>query len=123
MSRQTKRIGLVAAMAIVSWGSLLVAHMRLFKSEPAADAVLTAPPRQVRLVFTELPDLEVSKLEIAGPSPATKLGPPRVIEQEKILVAEVEGEVPDGAYTVLWQSAGNDGHVQRGELKFSVKHR
>jgi methionine-rich copper-binding protein CopC len=37
------------------------------------------------------------------------------------LAAEIKGVLVDGTYTVTWQSAGDDGHLQRAEFKFTVK--
>jgi methionine-rich copper-binding protein CopC len=37
------------------------------------------------------------------------------------LMASVGDAMPDGTYTVSWQSAGDDGHLQKGEFTFSVK--
>jgi methionine-rich copper-binding protein CopC len=35
--------------------------------------------------------------------------------------ATVDGATPDGTYTVSWQTAGDDGHVQKGDYTFSVR--
>ena len=110
-----------AVCVIVAGSALLQAHMMVEKSEPAANAVLTAPPPHVQLFFSEAPDLKVSKIEIKGPSDKTKLVTLHVMG--KSLMAIVQGDMPDGAYTVQWQSAGDDGHVQKGELAFSVKRK
>lgn len=110
-------LGMLAALVI---GAVtLQAHMKLEKSEPAANAVVTAPLKSVQVSFSEAPDLKVSKLDLKGPSAATKLVKLHVME--KSLMAMVEGETPDGAYTVSWQAAGKDGHIQKGEFSFTVK--
>lgn len=107
-------VGLIVA------GSVLVhAHMVLQKSEPTANAVLTSPPSEVHLTFNEAPDLKVSKMDIKGLS-----GQPKLVNlhvTDKSLMAAVQGDMPDGAYTVLWQAAGDDGHMQKGEVPFNVK--
>jgi len=109
---------LVAAVLVLASTTLLQAHMKLAKSEPAANAV-TKPLPHVQVFFTEAPDLKVSKLELKGPSPATKLVQLHVMD--KSLMAVVEGDMPDGAYTVSWQAAGTDGHIQKGDFAFTVK--
>ena len=40
---------------------------------------------------------------------------------DKSLMAVVNGDMPDGVYTVSWQAAGKDGHIQKGEFTFTVK--
>jgi methionine-rich copper-binding protein CopC len=39
----------------------------------------------------------------------------------KSISAGVAGTLQDGAYTAAWQSAGDDGHVQKGDFKFTLK--
>jgi methionine-rich copper-binding protein CopC len=33
----------------------------------------------------------------------------------------IDGTIADGAYVVTWQSAGDDGHLQKGDFKFTFK--
>ncbi|MGE0451281.1 MAG: copper resistance protein CopC [Vicinamibacterales bacterium] len=113
-------IGVVVTLAVLSTSSaLLQAHMKLEKSEPAADAVVKEPLKHVQVFFSEAPDLKVSKLEIKGPSAQTKLVQLHVMGNS--LMAMVEGDMPDGAYTISWQAAGDDGHIQKGEISFTLK--
>jgi methionine-rich copper-binding protein CopC len=109
----------IAAVFILTAGVLVSAHMKLEKSEPAEGATVTTPPASVQLFFNEAPDLAVSKLELVGPTDKAKLVGTHAMG--KSLMATVQGEVADGPYTVRWQGAGDDGHVQKGELKFTVK--
>jgi methionine-rich copper-binding protein CopC len=36
-------------------------------------------------------------------------------------VADFNGKLADGQYVVSWQTAGDDGHVSKGDFSFSVK--
>ena len=111
-----------AAVAVMLIGATTIeAHMKVEKSEPAANAVVTSPQPHVQVFFNEAPDLKVSKMEIKGPSAATKLVQLHVMG--KSLMAMVEGDMPDGVYTVSWQGAGSDGHVQKGDFTFTVKRK
>lgn len=115
-------LGALAAVLVFAAGStVLDAHMKVEKTEPAADAVVTAPQPHVQVFFSEAPDLAVSKMEIKGPSDKTTLTMLHVMD--KSLMAMVSGDMPDGAYTVSWQSAGPDGHVQKGDFTFTVKRK
>jgi methionine-rich copper-binding protein CopC len=107
--------GVFAAAVIVR------AHAKLEKTEPAANATVASVPNHVQLFFNETPDLAVSKLEIKGPSDKVKLVNTHVMG--KSLMAMVEGEMTDGVYTVLWTTAGDDGHPQKGEFKFTLKRK
>lgn len=101
-------------------GTTVLAHMKATKFEPAADSTVTASPARVQVWFTQAPDPKLSKLELTGPAGAVTLKDTQVTT-EKSVVATVEGALPDGRYTARWQSAGDDGHVQRGEFAFTVK--
>ena len=111
----------IAAIFIISAAALVSAHMKLEKSEPAEGATVSAPPSSIQLFFSEAPDLKVSKLTLVGPSDkATLVG---THAMGKSLMATVQGELADGPYTVQWQGAGDDGHVQKGEVKFVLKRK
>jgi methionine-rich copper-binding protein CopC len=112
-------VQVIAAIFFVAGAAVLSAHMKLEKSEPAEGATVTAPPSSVQLFFNEAPDLKVSKLTLVGPTDkATLVG---THAMGKSLMATVQGELADGPYTVQWQGAGDDGHVQKGEVKFVLK--
>jgi methionine-rich copper-binding protein CopC len=118
----TRRVFISAALAaaLIATASPLEAHMAFEKSEPAPDATVTAAPRALKVWFTEAPDPAVSKIEMRGPSGAVTLGGFHTMA-DKSMMAMVEGALPDGRYTVSWQSAGNDGHIQTGEFAFTVR--
>jgi hypothetical protein len=95
--------------------------MKVEKTEPANGATLTTPPPHVQLWLTQKPDMKVTKVELSGPSGKVTLGPAHTMS-EKTLMAAVTGKMADGKYTVNWQTAGDDGHVQKGSFAFTVKH-
>lgn len=123
MNRMIVRHTFLAAVVGLMLGvpALLRAHAALEKTEPAANATVAAVPPHVQLFFSEAPDLAVSKLEIKGPSPKVKLVKTHVMGNS--LMAAVEGEMTDGLYTVLWSTAGDDGHPQKGEFSFTLKRK
>jgi methionine-rich copper-binding protein CopC len=108
---------LVTALALTAWAQ---AHTKLEKSEPADGATLTTPPTSVQLHFNEKPDLKVTKVEITGPSGKVELGPAHSMAENDIMAA-IKGPLGNGKYTVNWQAAGKDGHVQKGAFSFSVQ--
>lgn len=111
-------LGVVAGL-LLGVSALLQAHAHLEKTEPAANAILQTAPKTVQLFFNEALDLAVTKLEIKGPSDKVKLVGTHAMG--KSLMATVEGMTADGVYTVLWSTAGDDGHPQKGEFKFTLK--
>jgi methionine-rich copper-binding protein CopC len=114
------RRSVLAVLFAGALSSLALAHTHLEKTEPADGAVLKAAPSHVELWFNEKPDLTVSKIAVAGPSGAVEVGPTHSIS-DKSIVADVRSRLSDGEYVVKWQAAGDDGHVSKGEFKFSVK--
>jgi len=118
MKLRSRTIALVFTL-VVMVAVPLYAHMKIEKTEPAADSTLKAAPKQIQVWFNEAPDVKVTKMDLTGPSGAMKLAPPRV--DGKSIAATVQGPLSDGAYTATWQSAGDDGHVQKGEIKFTLR--
>lgn len=102
------------------FATLALAHNKLLKSDPAPNAILKTAPKQIEMWFAEKPDLTVSKLAVKGPSGAVDMGPVRA-SAENAIVADVKGKLADGQYVVSWQTAGDDGHVSKGDFNFSVQ--
>ncbi|MEZ5289547.1 MAG: copper resistance protein CopC [Vicinamibacterales bacterium] len=119
MTRRT--LSTMAVLAGVAALSVTVlAHMKLAKTMPEADSTVTAAPAKIQMWFSEAPDKAVSKVTVTGPSGGVTIGALNVGD-DKSLSAAVEGAMGDGAYKVDWQSAGHDGHVQKGSFAFSVR--
>lgn len=116
-----RRVLLFLSLALLVTLALpLEAHMKLAKSAPAANATLNSKPAQLQVWFTQAPDPAVSKLELSGPSGAVTLAAVQPAA-DKSLTAAIEGAMTDGVYTVRWQSAGDDGHIQKGEFTFTLR--
>jgi methionine-rich copper-binding protein CopC len=108
-----------AAIIALAVAVPLFAHMKILKTEPADGSTVTSSPKQVQVWFDETPDIKVTKMTLTGPGGAAKLGVPKLAD--KSIQAPVPGSLAGGAYTVDWTSAGDDGHVQKGQFKFTVK--
>jgi methionine-rich copper-binding protein CopC len=109
-----------AAVAGVMTVSDVRAHAILQKSEPAQGATVTIPPKQVTLSFNERVDLAVSIVQVTGPAGKVDVGKLQAVEP-RTLVAPLAGTLVDGAYKVAWQTAGDDGHVEKGVVAFVLK--
>ena len=94
-------------------------HMRMTKSEPEADTVVPTAPSAIQAWFSQEPELAVSRLAMEGPDGRVELGDVRAGE-EFSLVSDVPTSLGPGNYTVSWRTAGDDGHVVRGEFAFTV---
>jgi hypothetical protein len=120
MTRTISRILFAFTLVVIGLSAYVLAHTKLEKSEPAAGATLTQAPKQIQLWFNEEIDPAVSKLDLAGASGKVSLSGVHVMSGKELMAA-VSGAVPAGTYTVAWQTAGDDGHVVKGDFTFTVK--
>jgi copper resistance protein C len=109
-----------ALVAAIALSASVFAHNKLEKSDPADGATVTTSPKWVQLLFSERPDLKVSKLEVTGPAGRVELGPAHSMA-DKDLMAMIDRPLDNGKYTVSWQTAGKDGHVLKGSFSFTVR--
>lgn len=119
MTRRSLSVFVLAALVAMS-GVAVLAHMKATRMEPAANATLSAPPAKIQVWFTQAPDPKVSRIDLEGAGGGVRLTGFQVTA-DKAMTANVDGMLTDGKYTVRWQSAGDDGHVQRGEYTFTVQ--
>ena len=119
--RSVTHIILLAAVTLFGRAVILGAHAELKKSEPAAGQTVTMAPPHVELWFSEDVDPKVSKIAVTGPSGKVAMGPAQSMEP-KTLMAMFTDKLGDGTYTVSWQAtAADDGHVTKGNFKFTMK--
>jgi putative copper export protein/methionine-rich copper-binding protein CopC len=100
-----------------------LAHLHLRHSSPAAKAVLDTVPREIRLVFTEAPQLSVSLIRLLAPDGSeVPLGSLSIDpDTASALLARIPaGRLAAGAYTVVWRTASSDGHPMEGRFTFSI---
>lgn len=98
------------------------AHGLLQSSTPAANTRLHSAPRELRLVFTESPELGFTRVTLAGPNGTVALGPlAPVPNAPRGVVARIRGALTAGTYVVNWQTAGADGHPVRGFFRFVIE--
>lgn len=97
-----------------------LAHGLLRSSSPAAQSVLMSPPREIRLTFTEAPELTFTRIRLVGPAGEMPLGPLEILPAN-VAAAKIPGELVPGVYRVEWRTAGADGHPVSGQFPFTVK--
>ena len=98
------------------------AHTRLKSSSPSAGAHLNVVPRQIRLDFSEVPELTFTTVQLVDPSGrSVRLSAlAYAADSKRSVVATILGGMPPGDYTVVWQAASDDGHPVRDRFKFVV---
>jgi methionine-rich copper-binding protein CopC len=98
-------------------------HLRLLRSDPAADTTLAAAPTAIRLWFTEAPQIAVTTVALKNAAGAaiTTAKPTRAADKDAPVVAIVQGTLAPGAYHVAWKTMSHDGHAVSGEFNFTLK--
>ena len=118
-SHYVRMLGWSFVLVLVTVATTM-AHLATTRTMPEADATVEESPDRVRVWFTQDPDPAVSMLTLEGPGGDVALGETMVVG-EKSLVATVTTTLAPGRYTVSWRSAGDDGHVRRGDFAFTVR--
>ena len=123
-TRVSTRKAVIIALAafVLAIPSVADAHAMLKRSLPASGAHLGAAPREIRLDFTEEPELSVSRIDLRGPDGSVvRLAPLGVAtDSRRSIVATIRGALGAGTYTVTWLVAGTDGHASRGRFVFTI---
>ncbi|MGH2671613.1 MAG: copper resistance CopC/CopD family protein [Actinomycetota bacterium] len=98
------------------------AHAALVESEPSNGAVLGEAPQEIRLSFTEPPDLSLTIVEIVDSGGASvPTGPVEKVPGSDREVRIPIQNVPDGVYTVTWRTVSTaDGHITSDAFSFGV---
>ncbi len=99
-----------------------VAQQSLSRSEPAADARLSASPHELRLTFHERVEMALTEAEVLDPD-----GKPVPLAALRLargaantVVATLAEVLKPGEYAVIWQVGAPDGHLARGRFGFTV---
>ena len=97
-------------------------HTVLVKATPAIDGTVKTAPTDLTLWFNERPDLSLSNIRLRGPdSVMVELGGVKAGADSTALTVPVRGTMKPGKYTVLYRTAGDDGHVMRGSYSFTFQ--
>ncbi|GGO06132.1 copper resistance CopC/CopD family protein [Saccharibacillus kuerlensis] len=115
---------LLAALLIsmAALPGLALAHATLLSSTPEDQTSVSKMPEQIQLTFNETIQgefMSISVTNTAGedmPVGEAGLAP----EDSHLVTADVEGEFPDGIYTMNWRVISADGHLIRGTIRFGV---
>lgn len=112
----------VVALAGAARPSLAMRHLKLNRSSPAADTVLSASPDAIRLWLSEPTQAPVSKITLTtAAGVAVALAPlTRDSAASAPLVAKLVKPIGAGSYTVTWKAMSKDGHVVNGTFGFRV---
>ncbi|HXG45548.1 MAG TPA: copper resistance CopC family protein [Gemmatimonadales bacterium] len=112
--------GLRALALALVLPSLAFLHLHLVKAEPGVDATVTEAPRQIRLWFSEPPELKLTSVTLARddntPVATVKMA---ATDDSLSLAGPVPVALQPGKYVVLWRTGSRDGHAVRGRYSFT----
>jgi copper transport protein len=113
---------LVAPALPGAMGGAALGHAQLVASTPGAGEIVAEQPAELRLVFSEPLESEVTSLDLVGPDGASVLSRAGAVATDDrfVLVAPLPA-LADGAYTVRWRTLSSaDGHIVEGSFSFGV---
>ena len=112
-------IALFLALAQPSFAPIAQAHAVIIGSTPAVDAG-AAPDSDVTLHFNSRIDHQRSRLILIGPDGSSN--PLAIVPDSApdVVSAKMSG-LTAGQYRLRWQVLAIDGHLTRGDIRFSVK--
>jgi copper transport protein len=113
---------LLAAPAVPGSGSTVLGHAQLVASSPGSGEILPEPPSELRLVFSEPLEAQVTSLDLASLDGTPILERAGEVDPDDpfAVVADVP-DLPDGIYQITWRNlSAADGHTTDGFLYFGV---
>ncbi|WP_237389654.1 copper resistance CopC family protein [Bacillus sp. USDA818B3_A] len=98
--------------------TIVSAHTELTVSNPANGAVVKEDLKEIVLTYEgEIESLSTMKLLKEG----QEITFTSVTPQENKLIGTLSSPLENGAYTIQWNIAGEDGHPLSGEITFNVE--
>lgn len=98
-----------------------LAHPRLVMAGPAPGSVITAPPRTIRIQFSEGIVPAFSGITVKSADGTVQATGPAGVSDKKLLAVPLTNALPPGKYTVEWHAVGDDTHPQKGTFTFEIR--
>src|SRR5713226_8015845 len=123
----TRRRLLIAALLAVCLALVLPgtseAHAILLRSDPAQDAVLSTPPSQVRMWFTEALNPAASTAAVVNEANQRVDKRDAFVSPDDAteMIVSLQPNLSPGVYVVVWRTdSADDGHILTGSFLFTV---
>ncbi|MEO7296411.1 MAG: copper resistance protein CopC [Candidatus Limnocylindria bacterium] len=128
-TRAWRLAGVIALLALLlapalpgSTGGRVLAHAALVASSPGSGTVLPEAPDEIRLVFSEPLEVQVTSLDIAtddGTMAIERAG--EIDPEDQYALVFARPELDDGIYQLTWRTlSAADGHTAEGFLTFGI---
>ena len=103
-------------------GARVLAHAQLVASSPGAGAIVPESPEEIRLIFSEPLESQVTSVDIVdinGAPVLTRVG--EVDPADEFALVVPDPQLADGVYLLTWRSlSAADGHTAEGFFNFGV---
>jgi methionine-rich copper-binding protein CopC len=97
--------------------------IKMQKSEPEINTVLTQEPTSIRLFFDVAPNPDNSAIILTGPSGNIPLIGLHTMGRKDLMIMINQRSFAEGKYTVFWQTSSfENSEVVNGEYSFSIIH-
>jgi methionine-rich copper-binding protein CopC len=110
---------LIAALSLLAPGAAS-AHAILMQSQPEAESSVPAGPTPLVLRFNSRIDRARSRLTLRGPGAELT---PSLRPDSPADTLETAAALAPGPWVLHWQVLAVDGHITRGDLRFTVQAR
>lgn len=114
---------LLAAPAVPgAAGTRVLAHAQLVTSSPAAGTVLDTSPDELRLIFSEPLEAELTSLDVVGQDGTALLSHAGSVDpDDPYALVVADPNLPDGIYSLSWRTlSAADGHSAEGFFTFGI---
>jgi len=119
-SQRIAVFALVLSVIVLLHPARVYAHAVLVESSPKAGSVVHGPELPLWLRFNVRVDGSRSRFTLIASDGNTKQITPDAQSKPNILTGKLNGLTP-GDYRLQWQVLASDGHISRGEVKFTVQ--
>ena len=105
-----------------STGGRVLGHAALVASSPGSGAVLPESPAEIRLVFSEPLEVQVTALDVATSDGTTIIARGGQIDPgDPYALVVADPDLEDGIYQLTWRTlSAADGHTAEGFLSFGI---
>jgi len=107
----------IAAATVLAPAGAAEAHSGVREVVPADGSVLSVPPHQVQVTFTENVLENTARMKVTGPQGEV---PVRVATAGPSVTGSLGQALTSGSFTVLWRVTSADGHPISGNFTFQV---
>jgi methionine-rich copper-binding protein CopC len=104
---------------------VVVRHITLDATSPAAGQVVSGQVTEIRLFFSGAPLLRGASVRIVTSQRSLMRSSPPAADANdpRQLFVTIDQPLPSGSYVIQWRCIADDGHVMRGDFRFEVAAR